>query len=117
MQKLLFILLCFALYAPNVAQLFLYSECTYKSKNNSEQQICDCLLQKNIGANNTPIEKHEHHLVKADWQYIATPNFNFKSQFVENYNLQHTSKYLLKISVDFKNKIFHPPTSVVNILT
>lgn len=117
MQKLITILLCFALYAPNVAQLISYSECSMSATSNSEQKICDCLLEKTIANNNYPVDKHEHHIIKADWQYIITPKFNFTEHFIAINNLQHSTNYLLQVPICIGNKIFHPPAVSIHLLS
>lgn len=82
----------------------------------SEQKMCDCLLEKTI-ANNYPVDKHEHHIVKVDWHYIITPKFYFAEHFITVNNLQHSTNYLLQIPICIGNNVFHPPTFSIHLLS
>ncbi len=110
MKKVIFIVLCFALYAPNIVQLINYSKCTIEATNVIEQQICDCIYQKNIISTSIPLEHKDHQFINEDWKYIVPSPF-IANNISSNCSLIKFNNYLLNLPSKLNQKIFHPPIS------
>lgn len=109
MKKFVTILLVVALYAPVCVQIATYTQCRVSAASDAEKGICDCMLQKD-NTSNTPIDKHDHRIIKVDWQYEVTSLFhiNRDTEIIESLQ-KHQSFYLLQIPTPHTGNIFHPP--------
>jgi hypothetical protein len=113
-QKIVTILLAFALYAPNVASLLAYSECELIAKLNNKPD-CDCKLSSAPQQNNPTNlpDKHKEIVQQTDWKYIIKNSFE---NAVANETIagkafqQYQSPYY---SLLIGNAVFHPPCSLL----
>ena len=110
MQRIITILLAFALYAPNIASVLAYSKCELIAKLNS-QPDCDCKLTTTPQQNNTQSlpDKHKEILQQTDWKYTVN-NIYQTTLLVESIAgkafQQYQSPYNSLLTVA---AIFHPP--------
>jgi hypothetical protein len=100
------------LYAPSVAKMMAYADCSIQVLSNSEPLLCDCI--KIIGLDQVPMSADETNQQQkiaqhTDWKYTVSSAFNLAQKIVE-YKIEHTGFYLTKLPSDRVKTIFHPPS-------
>ncbi len=112
MQRIITILLAFALYAPNIASILAYSECELIAKLNSKPD-CDCKLTTTPQQNNPKSlpDKHKEIVQQTDWKYTLNNIYQttISAESIANKAFQkYRSPYNSLLTV---HAIFHPPCS------
>lgn len=110
MQRIITILLAFALYAPNIASILAYSECELIAKLNSKPD-CDCKLTTTPQQSNPQSlpDKHKEIVQQTDWKYTVN-NVYQTSLLVESTTNKAFQQYQSPYnSLLTANSIFHPP--------
>ncbi len=100
------------MYAPSVAKMMAYADCSIQVLSNSEPLLCDCI--KIIGLDQVPISADETNQQQkiaqhTDWKYTVSSAFNIPKHAVE-YTIQYNEFYLGKMPTDRVTTIFHPPS-------
>lgn len=110
MQKIITILLAFALYAPDISSVLAYSECELITKLNSKTD-CDCKLTTTPQQNNTQglPDKHKEIVQKTDWKFTVNNIYQttIHDEGIANKAFQlYQSPYNSLLTA---NSVFHPP--------
>jgi hypothetical protein len=111
LKKLLAIFLIIALYAPHIARLVMYTECTLQAAN---LQQCDCNIANIPDWQTSFPEKQKDIQHETDWKYLLTEKPLLASAMpadTKQGNGGNTNTY----SFIFINSVFHPPGCAVNI--
>jgi len=105
LKKLLAILLIGALYAPHIARLVMYTECTLQA---TSTQQCDCNLSNVPDWQTSFPEKQKEIQQQTDWKFLLNDKplvavNASQSNATTTGNLTHTYSFI------FINSVFHPP--------
>jgi hypothetical protein len=111
LRSLLTILIAFSLYAPSVAKILAYADCTIVVLSNNESELCDCT--KFIDAASIPLSNEESHqqkqlAFKTDWKYILSNNPLFCTGFTP-ISPKISKLSFLRFPSPFLKSIFRPP--------
>jgi hypothetical protein len=103
------IILSLSLYAPSVAKILAYAECSALAISQADQNWCDCMLTADTDTDGIPAtEKQKDIAFKTDWKY-TTISFCEHASFVISSN-QITTAFIPDALLDpYQNGVFHPP--------
>jgi hypothetical protein len=111
LKQLITIILSISLYAPQVAKILAYTDCSIQVLANGDPFFCDCNRIIDIDA--IPIapdrqDKQKEISLKADWKYIGETNFKFfnASWVIAKTTLFYQSGF---VPQPYLQSIFHPP--------
>lgn len=100
------------MYAPSIAKMMAYADCSIQVLSNSESLLCDCI--KIIELDQVPMSADETNQQQkiaqhTDWKYTVQSSFNLAQKVVE-YTIQYNGFYLAKMPQERVTTIFHPPS-------
>jgi hypothetical protein len=76
------IILSFSLYAPSVAKILAYAECSALAISQADQNWCDCMLTPDTDTDGIPAtEKQKDIAFKTDWKYTSIDSYNQSGLF------------------------------------
>jgi hypothetical protein len=110
-KKAITFLLALSLYAPHMAKLLAYADCTYQRMSNEDPRLCDC--NKIVDLDALPIvpdqpDKQKEISIKADWKYTVFGYCRENALLPQLVKSRQASPFIympLVLGVD----IFHPP--------
>jgi hypothetical protein len=99
------------LYAPHLAKLLAYADCTIVAITNDDPRLCDC--NKIVDTEDIPFstnqpDKQKDISIKSDWKYLGETAYHFSAYLP----LQDTKKLSSPghfIAEEFPRSVFHPP--------
>ncbi len=113
MKQVITILLSISLYAPHIAKLLAYADCSIIQLTNSDPHFCDC--NRIIDTDAIPVapdqpDKQKELSIKADWKYVGVGSFRFANPFTaaDKAKAGESIVYLPQQSL---KAVFHPPKS------
>ena len=117
MKKAITFLLALSLYAPHMAKLLAYADCTYQRLSNEDPRLCDC--NKIVDLDALPIipdqpDKQKEISIKADWKYTAFGYCSLNTVLLLWVKPKQVSPYL-HLPVLLGHDIFHPPRPALYI--
>ena len=100
------------MYAPSIAKMMAYADCSIQVLSNKEPLLCDCI--KIIGLDQVPLSADETNQQQklsqqTDWKFTITNAFMLPN-LVEGMTNQFNPFYLSKIPSKRAYAIFHPPS-------
>lgn len=103
--------LALSLYAPHVAKLLAYADCSIQMLANSDPRLCDC--NKIIDTDAIPVgsdqpDKQKDISIKADWKYVGVVSYHFSHTIIPAGKTFSANRFLL-VPEKFPRAIFHPP--------
>ncbi len=109
MKYVVAVILSLSLYAPSVAKILAYAECSALAISQADQNWCDCMLSADTDTDGIPAtEKQKDIAFKTDWKYTAVdvhdPNEPITS--VDTYHTRFIPDALLH---PYLKAVFHPP--------
>ena len=104
-------MLAVSLYAPHIAKLLAYADCSViQVLSNKDPRLCDC--NRIVDADAIPFpdqpDKQQELSLKADWKYIAQAAYHLDNLAVAN-EKSGLSFFSPGISGKYLADIFHPP--------
>jgi hypothetical protein len=105
--------LALSLYAPHVAKLLAYADCTIQVLAHDDPRLCDC--NQIVTADSGPLlpdqpDKQKEISIKADWKYIAGVSYKISEDIVSVKQLFSINRASCQPE-QFPSAIFHPPRS------
>jgi hypothetical protein len=103
--------LAISLYAPHVAKLLAYADCSIIALTNGDPRLCDC--NKIVDTENIPLstnqpDKQKEISVKADWKYVGETAYRFSKPMKQTGETKSSSPDKF-IAEQFLRSVFHPP--------
>src|SRR6478609_5556958 len=113
MKQVITLILSLSLYAPHVAKLLAYADCTLQVLAHDDPRLCDC--NQIVTADSGPLlpdqpDKQKEISIKADWKYIAGVSYKISQDIVPVKQIHLTNRVSYKPE-QFPSSIFHPPKS------
>jgi hypothetical protein len=111
LKQVITILLSLSLYAPHMAKILAYADCSIILLSNKDPRLCDC--NQIITADAVPInadqpDKQKELSLKADWKYTTLNTFRLEHNPAPAKQIFPGSKPLY-IPRQALRSIFHPP--------
>ena len=111
MKQVITILLSISLYAPHIAKLLAYADCSIIQLTNSDPHFCDC--NRIIDSDAIPVapdqpNKQKEISIKADWKYVGVNVFHFTNPFLLTDQTKTTDRFVY-LPLQNGKSIFHPP--------
>jgi len=104
-------LVALSLYAPSVAKLLAYTDCSIQILANSNPLLCDCtkiLLDDQVPFSSDENNQQQKLSQKTDWKFTLLIKYQ-----ISNYKFSITTKYIDLIAINLPpqraTSIFHPP--------
>ncbi len=99
------------MYAPQIAKILAYADCTIILLTNTDPRFCDC--NRIIDVEAIPVgedrpNKQKELSLKADWKYLGETVYNF-SESLSMINHPKNGKYFSWNPLAYAGAIFHPP--------
>lgn len=112
MKYFIAVLIAFSLYAPSIAKMMAYADCSIQVLSNKEPLLCDCI--KIIGLDQVPMSADETNqqqklAQQTDWKFTVNHPFYLPNWKVA-INNEFNEFYLAKIPAQRAFSIFHPPS-------
>ena len=111
MKQVITILLSISLYAPHIAKLLAYADCSIILLSNPDPHFCDC--NRIIDTDAIPVaadqpDKQKELSVKADWKYVGVGSFRFANPFtlIDKAKANESFVYM---PLQSPQAVFHPP--------
>lgn len=102
-------ILSLSLYAPSVAKILAYAECSALAISQADQKWCDCMLTADTDTDGIPAtEKQKDIAFKTDWKYTSIASYeplNVIGSFDHTYTRFNPDALLQP----YKKAVFHPP--------
>ncbi len=113
MKQVITILLSISLYAPHIAKLLAYADCSIIQLTNADPRFCDC--NRIIDSDAIPVapdqpNKQKEISLKADWKYVSVTAFHYTNP----YSLIDKAKTItpfVYIPLQNLKSVFRPPKS------
>jgi len=111
LKQALVILLSLSLYAPHIAKLMAYADCSIRVLTNSDPRFCDC--NRIMDDDAVPVapdrpDKQKDISLKADWKYTCTDAYRFQNAPLVFSSVKNNAMLFFHASL-FTKGIFHPP--------
>lgn len=109
MKYLVAIILSLSLYAPSVAKILAYAECSALAISQADQNWCDCMLTADTDTDGIPAtEKQKDIAFKTDWKYttITSQDQTYLTASFCKIQAVFIPDALLE---PYKKGVFHPP--------
>ena len=111
LKRAVTILLCVSLYAPHMAKLMAFVDCSYVLLSNQSPILCDC--NRIVDADMIPVapdnpDKQKELSLKADWKYMSEIPFkmNLLQAGLSATGAEYRPAFIPQASL---RSIFHPP--------
>lgn len=109
MKYLVTIILSLSLYAPQVAKILAYAECSALAVTMADQNWCDCMFTTDTDTDGIPAaEKQKDIQFKTDWKFITEKNIAVGD--IHDFPVS-VKKNLFPFSLPapYLAAVFHPP--------
>lgn len=109
MKYLVTIILSLSLYAPQVAKILAYAECSALAVTMADQNWCDCMFTTNTDTDGIPAtEKQKDIQFKTDWKFTTEKNIVVGD--LHNYPVSVKHSFLsFSLPAPYLTAVFHPP--------
>lgn len=103
------IILSLSLYAPSVAKILAYAECSALAISQADQNWCDCMLTADTDTDGIPAtEKQKDIAFKTDWKYTSIASYD--QTYVMGSFHQTPTVFIPDALLDpYQKAVFHPP--------
>lgn len=103
------IILSLSLYAPSVAKILAYAECSALAISQADQNWCDCMLTADTDTDGIPAtEKQKDIAFKTDWKYTSIAIYEPRS-VIASIDIYHTGFIPDALLHPYQKAVFHPP--------
>jgi hypothetical protein len=111
LKNFITILIAFSLYAPSIAKMMAYADCSIQVLSNKEPLLCDCI--KIIGLDKIPMSADETNQQQklsqqTDWKFTVTNQFILQKD-ITLIKLQFNQFYSSRLPDQRVYSFFHPP--------
>ena len=111
MKRVVTVLLAISLYAPHIAKILAYTDCTIQKINGEASTVCDCnniIVSDGLPVYPEKTNKQKEIIAKYDWKYTGKGNFS-----LYHFKILSAFKGLIRgclfIPNPIRKEIFHPP--------
>jgi hypothetical protein len=99
------------LYAPHLAKLLAYADCSIVALTNDDPRLCDC--NKIIDTEDIPLstngpDKQKDISIKSDWKYLGETAYHFSEPIALKEGKKFSSSRRFTAE-RFPRSVFHPP--------
>ncbi|HCL04737.1 MAG TPA: hypothetical protein DHW64_01670 [Chitinophagaceae bacterium] len=109
MKYVVTIILSLSLYAPQVAKILAYAECSALAITMADQNWCDCMFTTDTDTDGIPAtEKQKDIQFKTDWKF--TPEKNIVVATIKAYPASTKNSFIsFQLPAPYLKAVFHPP--------
>jgi hypothetical protein len=105
------LILAVSLYAPHVAKLLAYADCSIQQLAHDDPRLCDC--NQIVTADAVPLfpdqpDKQKEISIKADWKYETVVSYRFSDSDISIKQIFSSIRPSF-IPEQFSRSVFHPP--------